>query len=87
MKNQIRAYFAEANWFHEGHVPTMEEYMRVGLTTAGYTLIATSSFMGMGEIVTKDTFDWVTGNPKIMSSSNLMARLMDDIKSHKVCTK
>ena len=24
MKNQVRAYFAEAKWLHEEHVPTFE---------------------------------------------------------------
>ncbi|CBI31279.3 unnamed protein product, partial [Vitis vinifera] len=37
----------------------------------------------MGEIVTKEAFDWVTSDPKIMPSSNFIARLMDDITSHK----
>ena len=85
MKNQVRAYFAEAKWLHEEHVPTFEEYMRVALVSSGYCILATTSFVGMGEIATKEAFDWVTSNPKIMSSSNFIARLMDDIKSHKVC--
>ena len=85
MKNQVRAYYAEAIWFHEEYIPTMEEYMRVALVTAGYTVVTTLSLMGMGDVVTKETFEWVAGDPRIISSSNLMARLMDDIKSHKVC--
>ncbi|KAL6318349.1 hypothetical protein AAG906_039441 [Vitis piasezkii] len=83
MKNQVRAYFAEAKWLHEEHVPTFEEYLRVALVSSGYCILATTSFVGMGEIATKEAFDWVTSNPKIMSSSNFIARLMDDIKSHK----
>ncbi|KAL6311211.1 hypothetical protein AAG906_000480 [Vitis piasezkii] len=47
MKNQVRAYFAEAKWFHEQHIPTMEEYMSVALSSSGYSLLATSSFIGM----------------------------------------
>ncbi|KAL6315912.1 hypothetical protein AAG906_013260 [Vitis piasezkii] len=83
MKNQVRAYFAEAKWLHEEHVPTFEEYMRVALVSSGYCMLATTSFVGMGEIATNEAFDWVTSDPKIMSSSNFIARLMDDIKSHK----
>ena len=26
MKNQIRAYFDEAQWFHQKHTPKMDEY-------------------------------------------------------------
>ena len=53
MKNQVRAYFAEAKWFHERHIPTIEEYMGVALLSLGYSLLTTLSFMGMGGIVTK----------------------------------
>ena len=84
MKNQVRAYFVEAKWLHEEHVPTLEEYMGVALVSFGYYMLATTSLVGMGEIATKEAFDWVTSDPKIMSSSNFIARLMDDIKSHKV---
>ncbi|KAL6316177.1 hypothetical protein AAG906_016007 [Vitis piasezkii] len=83
MKNQVRAYFAEAKWLHEEHVPTFEEYMHVALVSCGYCMLATMSFVGMGEIATKEVFDWVTSNPKILSSSNFIIRLIDDIKSHK----
>ncbi|KAL6316127.1 hypothetical protein AAG906_015957 [Vitis piasezkii] len=83
MKNQVRAYFAEAKWLHEEHVPTIEEYLRVALVSSGYCMLATTSLVGMGEIATKEAFDWVTSDPKIMSSSNFIARLMDDISSHK----
>ncbi|KAL6318348.1 hypothetical protein AAG906_039440 [Vitis piasezkii] len=84
MKNQVRAYFAEAKWFHEQHIPTMEEYMRVALLSSGYSLLATSSFIGMGEIVSKEAFDWVISDPKIIRASTVIARFMDDMTSHKV---
>nr|ADR74194.1 (E)-beta-caryophyllene synthase [Vitis vinifera] len=83
MKNQVRAYFAEAKWFHEQHIPTMEEYMSVALLSSGYSLLATSSFIGMGEIVSKEAFDWVISDPKIIRASTVIARFMDDMTSHK----
>ncbi|XWS10463.1 hypothetical protein CRYUN_Cryun39dG0081900 [Craigia yunnanensis] len=36
-----------------------------------------------GEIVTKYIFDWASNNPKIVKASSIIARLMDDIVSHK----
>ncbi|KAJ9676261.1 hypothetical protein PVL29_024996 [Vitis rotundifolia] len=83
MKNQVRAYFAETKWFHEQHIPTMEEYMCVALSSSGYSLLATSSFIGMGEIVSKEAFDWVISDPKIIRASTVIARFMDDMTSHK----
>ena len=84
MMNQARAYFAEAKALPEECIPTIEEYMDVALIGAGYIGLATTSSVGMGDIATKEAFDWITNNLKIMSSSSLAARLMDDIKSHEV---
>ena len=84
MKNQVRAFFAEAKWFHERKIPTMEEYMRIALLSSGYSLLTTSCFIGMGEVVTKEALDWAMSDPKIVTASNLLARLMNDLTSYKV---
>ncbi|KAJ9676241.1 hypothetical protein PVL29_024976 [Vitis rotundifolia] len=79
--NQYRVQYAiEA--FHEGCIPTMEEYMRIALVTSGYYMLTTMSFIGMGEIVTKEAFDWVISDTKIITASAVICRLMDDISSH-----
>ena len=82
--NQARAYFAEAKLLPEECIPRIEEYMDVALIGVGYIGLATTSLVVIGDIATKEAFDWLTINPKIMSSSSLIARLMDNIKSHKV---
>ena len=84
MKTQVRAYMEEAKWFHKQKIPTMDEYMEVALVTSGYAMLATTSFVGMGEIVTKNSFDWLFSNPKIVRASAVVCRLMDDVVSHKV---
>lgn len=81
---QARGYFEEAKWFHEGSIPTMEEYMNLALVSSAYDMLATTSFIGMGEIVTKEVFDWVISNPQIVKASTIICRLKDDISSHKV---
>ncbi|CBI31269.3 unnamed protein product, partial [Vitis vinifera] len=83
LKSQVRSYFAEAKWSHEGYIPTIEEYMLVALVTAGSCILATWSFIGMGEIMTKEAFDWVISDPKIITASTVIFRLMDDITTHK----
>ncbi|XP_028066770.1 (-)-germacrene D synthase-like [Camellia sinensis] len=83
MKNLVRAYFEEAKWFHQGYVPSIEEYMRVALVTCGYTMLTTTSFVGMGEVVSKEAFDWVSSDPLTVQASSVVCRLMDDIVSHK----
>ncbi|KAM3696452.1 hypothetical protein ACJW31_06G039500 [Castanea mollissima] len=83
MKRLVRAYFDEAKWFYQNYIPTMEEYMHVALKSSGYPMLTAISFLGMGDIVTKEAFDWIFSNPKIIKASSVVCRLMDDMKSNK----
>ena len=58
--------------------------MSNGLASSGYIMVTITSFVGMGDIVTKYIFDWASNTPKIVKASSIIARLMDDIVSHKV---
>ncbi|XP_050369625.1 (-)-germacrene D synthase-like [Argentina anserina] len=83
MKRLVRAYHAEAKWFHKNYTPSMDEYMEVALITSAYSMLATTAFVGMGDIVTKESFEWIFSDPKIVKASAVVCRLMDDIVSHK----
>ncbi|KAJ0046530.1 hypothetical protein Pint_04327 [Pistacia integerrima] len=56
----------EARWCDQNYVPIMEEYFSVALPSCGYLTFAAISFVGMGDIVTKESFEWVLSNPKIV---------------------
>ncbi|KAL6999412.1 hypothetical protein U1Q18_000574 [Sarracenia purpurea var. burkii] len=85
IKVLVRAYFQEANWFHKRCVPTFEEYLSVSVESSGYPMLAVQSLVGMGsEVATNEAFEWLLGIPKIVKSSALIARLVDDIQTHKV---
>ncbi|XP_039173732.1 valencene synthase-like [Eucalyptus grandis] len=84
MKNTVRAYLAEAKWFHQNYIPTMEEYMPVASVTIGCAMVMATSLLGMGDIVTKNEFDWLLfSDPKMVKTSNVVSRLMNDIAGHK----
>ncbi|CAH2040870.1 unnamed protein product [Thlaspi arvense] len=83
MKDLAQAYFIEAKWYHEGYVPNMEEYMGVALVSCGYRILAITSFIGIGDLVTKQSFDWISSNPLIVEASSVICRLMDNMVSHK----
>lgn len=83
LKLLARAYFAEAKWLHQGYIPTMEEYMRIGLASCGYTTLTIISFLGMGDAVTKQSFDWASNDPDILRAASIICRLRDDIVGHK----
>ncbi|XP_044507235.1 (-)-germacrene D synthase-like [Mangifera indica] len=83
MKTLVRNYFIEAKWYNENYVPTMDEYMAVALITNGYLMLGINSFVGMGDVATKEAFEWSASNPKLLMASSAICRLMDDIVSHK----
>ncbi|XP_031376491.1 (-)-germacrene D synthase-like [Punica granatum] len=83
MKYQARIYFEELNWFHQDYTPTLEEYMSIALETTAYMMLATTSFLGMGDVVSEDAFEWLLSNPMSLRGSKIMCRFMDDIVGHK----
>ncbi|XP_048140753.1 (-)-germacrene D synthase-like [Rhodamnia argentea] len=87
MKKQARGYFHEAKWFHTGYTPTLEEYMPLALLTSGYEVLSITALVGMGDVVTRDAFEWLLGDRKILKASQIICRLMDDIASHRVDTR
>ncbi|KAK4796231.1 hypothetical protein SAY86_028557 [Trapa natans] len=84
IQHHARVYFKEATWFHQNHVPTIDEYMPLALETTGYGLLPISSFIGMGDVATEDAFEWLLSDPKIIRGAKIVCRLMDDIVSHKL---
>ncbi|XVE50495.1 hypothetical protein DITRI_Ditri01bG0167100 [Diplodiscus trichospermus] len=83
MKQLSQAYFVEAKWCNEHYTPTVEEYMTNAVVSSGYIMVAITSLVRMGDIVTEEVFNWASTNPKIIKASAIIARLMDDIVSHK----
>lgn len=84
MKIMVRGYSEESRWFRRQHIPTVEEYMDVACVTAGCRTLTITSLVGMEDTTTKDTFEWLLGDPKILKASGTACRLMDDIASHRV---
>ncbi|XP_043701580.1 (-)-germacrene D synthase-like [Telopea speciosissima] len=84
MKRLVRAYFIEAKWFNEGCIPTFDEYMGIALTSSAYGMLTVTSFLGMGDIETKEALDWAIDDPKLVRASSLIGRLINDILSHKM---
>ncbi|XVF70501.1 hypothetical protein PTKIN_Ptkin11bG0166800 [Pterospermum kingtungense] len=82
MQKQCQGYYDEAKWLYENRIPSMEEYMSIALVSC-YTMLAITSFVGMEDTITKETFTWAFNDPKILRASNTICRLMDDVVSHK----
>nr|QIQ56003.1 putative terpene synthase 21 [Eremophila drummondii] len=82
MKKLVSAYYKEAEWLYNKHTPTMEEYMKVAIPSAGYVMIAATSLVGMGHVVTRDDFHWVSSEPLAVTASSVIGRLMDDMAGY-----
>jgi (-)-germacrene D synthase len=75
---------SEARWLNVNYIPTTEEYMNTSTISSGYPVLATTSYIGMGNIATNDIFNWVTNNPKIVNAAAVHCRLRDEIVSSEV---
>ncbi|KAK2989982.1 hypothetical protein RJ640_000258 [Escallonia rubra] len=82
MKDLVRAYNTEAKWFIEGYLPRFDEYMGNALVTSTYFALATTSFLGMAEVATKEAYDWLRTKPKSLMACVTICRLMDDIETY-----
>ncbi|XVE50476.1 hypothetical protein DITRI_Ditri01bG0165200 [Diplodiscus trichospermus] len=78
-----QAYLLEAKWTHQNYKPTFEEFRANALPTSGYAMLAITAFVGMGDVVTPDTFKWATNGPTIIKASTIICRFMDDVAEHK----
>ncbi|KVH96380.1 Terpene synthase, metal-binding domain-containing protein [Cynara cardunculus var. scolymus] len=83
VKEYTRNLLTEAKWVKEGYIPTMEEHMSVTLVTCAYAMIIAKCYVHGHDLVTEDTFKWVSTYPPLVKASCLILRLMDDIATHK----
>ncbi|CAI9756951.1 unnamed protein product [Fraxinus pennsylvanica] len=78
-KRLVRTYLQEAKWVYSGYIPTLEEYMKVGKPSSGYILFSSVSLTAIGELVSKEAFEWVASDPLILQGSEIIGRLMNDL--------
>ncbi|KAK4255623.1 hypothetical protein QN277_008600 [Acacia crassicarpa] len=60
------AYLMEAKWCSEKYVPSYEEYKDNGVVTSTAPIQITSFLSMLGNLATKEMFDWISTNPKIV---------------------
>ncbi|CAH9070010.1 unnamed protein product [Cuscuta epithymum] len=83
MKELVKCYFIEANWFIEGHKPAFAEYLRNAFVSCTYYLLATISCYGV-KLADEKVFEWLSKNPKILEASVTLCRIIDDIATFDV---
>ncbi|TMW85527.1 hypothetical protein EJD97_022993 [Solanum chilense] len=83
MKEIVKSYYIEAEWFLEGKIPSFKEYLGNALVTGTYYLLGPASLLGM-KLASKKTFDWMMNKPKILVASAIIGRVIDDIATYKI---
>ncbi|XP_062081149.1 alpha-humulene synthase-like, partial [Humulus lupulus] len=83
MKKVLGAYFDEARWLNQGHIPSFDEHLKVSLVSCAYSMLLANCLIGMKEIVQSKVIEWLSKDPKIVKASSIICRFMDDIASHK----
>lgn len=53
--------------------------MQHALVTAALTILGVHSFMGIGDMVTKESLDWISNFPLLIKAGCLFCRLTDDM--------
>lgn len=80
-----QAYLQEARWRHEKYVPTYDEYMKNAIFSSGSLFVTVTTYLCMGNIPNKDSFEWLHHNSRAPRASSVLTRLANDISGHKVC--
>ncbi|KAK7272468.1 hypothetical protein RJT34_29079 [Clitoria ternatea] len=79
----IKAYMVEAQWCHEGYIPTYDEYKANGFVTSTGPLCITM-LTCLEEFVTEDLLNWISSDPIIIKVVSIIVRVLDDMASHKL---
>ncbi|KAK1401036.1 hypothetical protein POM88_000641 [Heracleum sosnowskyi] len=59
-----------------------KRYMSVALISGAYKMLSVTSLVLMGNVATRDAFDWISKDPLIVKASSVICRLSDDIVGH-----
>ena len=81
----MRSYCVEEQWTNDNFVPTFKEYMIKALATGTYRFLTVVDFIGMEKLAGEREYQWLMTNPKIVEAANLHGRLINDMRSRKVC--
>jgi hypothetical protein len=81
----VKNYNKEVKMREDGYVPkSVEEHLHVSARTGACHLLACTSLVGMDDVATKDSFNWVSTIPKIVEKLCIILRLLDDIMTYEV---
>ncbi|KAG8370941.1 hypothetical protein BUALT_Bualt13G0035600 [Buddleja alternifolia] len=81
LKNLATAYNKKAKWYMGGEIATFQDHISNGHRASGAPVVFTGFFLGM-ESASKEAFDWLLSEPKIVEAGGLLTRHMNDVSTY-----
>ncbi|KAL3754533.1 hypothetical protein ACJRO7_001729 [Eucalyptus globulus] len=79
--NQGKTWLEEAKWYHEGHKPTLKEYLNASVTSIGGHLVLLCSYFTTSDKLSKEILEYLCNIPNVMYCSSLILRLTNDLST------
>ncbi|KAF0924515.1 hypothetical protein E2562_010162 [Oryza meyeriana var. granulata] len=79
-----QCYYNEVKWRTEGgEAANVEEHLKISVPSSSCMHVPVYAFISMGnDVTTDDAINWGMAYPKIITSSCIIGRLLNDIASH-----
>ncbi|XP_057787955.1 cineole synthase 1, chloroplastic-like [Salvia miltiorrhiza] len=77
--DMAEGFMVEAEWYHRGYKPSLEEYVENGWRSIGSTVVLTHAFFGGTTCLTNETIHSFYGYHEIVRLSSMLLRLADDL--------
>lgn len=85
--NLCKAYLTEAKWYHSGHKPTLEDYLKNAVVSIGAPIMLFGAYFLTTEKITVEALDYIDKLPSIMWCPSMILRLTNDLGTSSVrCT-
>ncbi|KAG2551935.1 tau-cadinol synthase-like isoform X1 [Panicum virgatum] len=78
-----KSYLQEAEWSHHEYIPSFKDHVNVSAISAGGQVMCVGSLVGMGDVATKEAFEWAIGHTDAIRASGEVSRFMDDMADFK----
>nr|UIB01639.1 tau-cadinol synthase [Cymbopogon martinii] len=79
-----KSYLQEAEWCHQDYIPSFNDHVNVSTISAGIQLLSIGLLVGMGDVATKEVFEWaIDSNNDVIRACAEVTRFMDDIADFK----
>ncbi|CAL4931034.1 unnamed protein product [Urochloa decumbens] len=78
-----KSYLQEAEWSHDNYVPSFNDHVNVSTISAGGQVMCVGLLVGMGDIATKEAFEWAFGSTDAIRACGEVTRFMDDMADFK----